>query len=53
MEGHLKDLVILLLHPRVFRFGFFGDGDVGVGVFPLAKKIPVRALRLALSPAMA
>jgi hypothetical protein len=42
MEGHLKDLVILLLHPRVFRFGFFEDGDVGVGVFPLAKKIPVR-----------
>ncbi len=27
----------------VFRFGFFKDGDVGVGVFPEAEEIFVRS----------
>src|SRR5438552_78598 len=33
------------LQLRVLRLGLLQDGDVGIGVFPLAEKILVRALR--------
>src|SRR5271168_2785068 len=34
-------IAFLTLQLRVLRFGFFQDGDVGVGVFPEGKKILV------------
>ncbi len=36
-----------LLQPRVFRLGLLQDGDVGVGVFPQGKKLPIRNLGFA------
>jgi Carbonic anhydrase len=34
-----------LLQLRILRFGFFQNGDVRVGVFPLAEKVLIRVLR--------
>jgi len=34
-----------LLQPRILRFGFLQDGNVGIGVFPQCEKIFVRGER--------